>query len=147
MESKMFSKLLTPSFIRELDDAYYAKFPEEWEQGDFFVDAPVYLSILAGETDRFARPRQNGEEVTAEYIMRAGRKVWKVGQVFSVRNARMEVSSETTQKDEGAFTDTYTISPAGTVVGRLKLVEIRPDSRWFGQKEDELIFEKVNTPS
>lgn len=144
----MFQNLLTPSFIRQLDDAFYTEFPEEWQKGELFLDLPIFYSIWKGEANSHIRLRQEGEEVTTTCILRAGRKVWEADRVYTVRsNTKTEIDNKTTQTGEDTFTDIYTVESKGTVVGYLKLIEIRPDGRKLDQKEDELIFEKVDTPS
>lgn len=141
----MFKKLLTSKFKQRLDDAYYAKYPEEWRPDDSYLIHPVFASILHGDTDRFSRPRQDGEKVTSDSVIRAGRKIWEVSRVYEVRiDVESGIESQTTQNSEGVLTDTYTFkSSGGVIVGYLKLVEIKVDDSWFGDKQDVLVFEKV----
>jgi hypothetical protein len=124
------------TFYQELEDSFYNKYPEEWEKEKHYAVGVEFVAILNGQSDRVSISKYKGEIATFEYIKRAKRMLWQVGNIYHVAERMNIATNHTLYQNENRGTFEQVISPDKSL-GLIRLIEIIPK-----KTENLLVFEK-----
>jgi hypothetical protein len=124
------------TFYQELEDSFYNRYPEEWEKEKHYAVGVEFVAILNGQSDRVSISKYKGETVTFEYIKRAKRILWQVGNIYHVAERMNIATNHKLPRNGNIGTYEQVIGPSESL-GLIKLIEIIPK-----KTENLLVFEK-----